>query len=76
MCITLITWALFKIYYLKGNRSGTESNVTTMAKSCRGTPTLTKSLNLYSPGPITRVFTGDAIGVANAVEAANATVIR
>jgi hypothetical protein len=34
------------VHYLNGNSSGTTSKVTTMAKTCRGKPTLMKSLNL------------------------------
>ena len=40
-----------------------------------GTPTFTKSPKLYCPGPTTRVFTGEEIGVMKAVDAARATVI-
>jgi hypothetical protein len=40
-----------------------------------GTPILTKSPKAYCPGPTTRVFTGDEIGVMKAVDAASAMVI-
>ena len=42
----------------------------------RATPVLKKSPKRYPPGPMTRVFTGDAMGVAKAVEAAMATAMR
>ena len=34
-----------------------------MTSSCSGTPSFTKSLNLYPSGPKTSVFTGDATGI-------------
>ena len=46
-----------------------------MTKIVKGTPILTKSPNLYPPGPTTIVFTGEEIGVMKAAEAATATVI-
>jgi hypothetical protein len=45
-----------------------------ITRMLNGTPILTKSMNLYCPGPKTRVFTGEEIGVINAVEAPRATV--
>lgn len=47
----------------------------TIASNCNGTPTFIKSLKLYFPGTKIKVFTGEAIGVAKAVDAANATII-
>ena len=47
---------------------------TIMTRMLNGTPILAKSMNLYCPGPKTSVFTGEEIGVMNAVEAARATV--
>src|SRR5262245_14541535 len=48
---------------------------TIMTITLNGTPTRTKSPKVYSPGVTTSVFTGDEIGVMNAVDAANATII-
>ncbi len=58
-----------------GNTTGTSSTVTSSTRIVKGTPTFTKSKNLYWPGPSTRMFTGEEIGVMNAAEAARATVI-
>lgn len=41
----------------------------------KDTPTFMKSLKLYCPGPTTRVFTGEEIGVINAADEAGATII-
>ena len=51
------------------------SNAITIASNCNGTPTFKKSLKLYFPGAKIKVFTGEAIGVAKAVDAAIATII-
>ena len=40
-----------------------------------GAPNLKKSANLYPPGFITNIFTGDESGEINAVEDATATAI-
>ena len=47
----------------------------TIAINCNGTPTFIKSLKLYFPGIKIKVLTGEAMGVAKAVDAANATII-
>ena len=59
----------------KGKIIGVNTNAIAIANNCNGTPTFTKSIKVYFPGVKISVFTGDAIGVANAVEAASATII-
>lgn len=43
---------------------------------CKGIPIFKKSLNLYPPAVMTIAFVGEATGVANAMLAAAATVIK
>ncbi len=45
------------------------------ASRVNGTPIRTKSPKRYWPGPSTRVFTGEEIGVMKAAEAATATTM-
>src|SRR5262245_45739413 len=58
-----------------GSSHGIINTTTTITSKLNGTPTRRKSPNVYSPGVTTRVFTGDEIGVMNAVDAASATII-
>jgi hypothetical protein len=59
----------------KGKMSGTSKTLVSMATIENGTPTRTKSTNLYLPGETTNILTGEETGVMNAVDAASATVI-
>ena len=58
-----------------GKKTGTRSNVATSTSACNAKPTFAKSPKRYWPGFSTSVFTGDATGVANEVDAASATAI-
>ncbi len=51
------------------------STLTIATTTVNGAPTFTKSSKLYCPGPTTRVFTGEEIGVMKAADAASAKII-
>ena len=46
---------------LERQKIGTSNTLTMATMTVNGTPTLTKSLKLYCPGPTTSVFTGEEI---------------
>lgn len=59
----------------KGNSIGTINTESSITNTVNGTPTLTKSINLYPPGASTIVLTGEDTGVIKAAEAEIATII-
>src|SRR5690606_14676275 len=61
--------------HYSGKSRGTSATLTIITSRVKGTPMRTKSPKRYWPGPSTRVFTGEEIGVMNAAEAARATVM-
>ena len=62
-------------FQYKGNNQGTIRTLISITTRAKGTPILTKSINRYWPGAITSMFTGEEIGVINAVDAARATIM-
>jgi hypothetical protein len=62
-------------FQYKGSSQGTIRTLISITTRAKGTPILTKSINWYRPGASTNMFTGDEIGVINAVDAARATIM-
>ena len=69
------SYAQVRLKAYKGKSIGTKTTLASITIRVKGTPIRTKSLKRYWPGPNTRVFTGEEIGVIKAAEAANATII-